>query len=181
MTVHAFADESRRGSLYTLAVAIAEPPNLRLLRRELHGLLLPGQREVHFTQEKAPRRRELADAMARLPVEVWIYNRTCERHDEPARQTCIGRLTQDLLDRRAHRLVIDSRSHRDVNDEATIHRTIGHGHAHSTPLVYEHLNSTSEALLWIADGAAWCHGAGGSWRKRVAPIVTEVTDLNCPR
>lgn len=181
MTVHAFADECRRGSTYFIAVAVAEHPNLRLLRRELRGLLLPGQREVHFAKEKDPRRRKLADAMAQLPVCVSIYKRTCARHDEPARQLCIAQLTHDLLDRRAHRLVIDSRSHRDVHDEATIRRTIGHRQLSSAPLVYEHLGSTNEEILWIADGVAWSFSAGSHWRRRVDPIVTQVLDLDSPR
>jgi hypothetical protein len=44
--------------------------------------------------------------------------------------------------------------------------------------VYEHVDSTSESLLWIADIAAWCFGAGREWRKRIDPIVSTVVDLN---
>jgi hypothetical protein len=43
--------------------------------------------------------------------------------------------------------------------------------------VYEHVDSTSESLLWIADIVAWCFGAGQEWRKRIDPIVTTVVDL----
>lgn len=179
MPVHAFADESRRGCRYTVVAAIAMPRNLRHLRRDLRGLLLPGQRELHFKKEKEPRQRQLAAAICRLPVEVHVYQRSCERSDEPARQACIQRLTQDLLDRGAHRLAIDSRSNRDVKDEATIHKVIDR-HAHSVPLVYEHLSSTSEPLLWVADSAAWCFSAGGHWRQRIKAIVGAVTNLDCP-
>jgi hypothetical protein len=121
----------------------------------------------------------LAAAICRLPVEVQAYQRFCEHSDEPARQACLHRLTQDLLDRGAHRLVIDSRSNRDVRDEATIHKVIDR-HAHSVPLVYEHLGSTSEPLLWVADSAAWCFSAGGRWRKRIEAVISGVTDLDCP-
>jgi hypothetical protein len=179
MPVHAFADESRRGSVYFVAAAIAQPAHLRELRRGLRGLLLRGQRELHFKKEKERRQRELAAAICRLPVEVHVYQSSCERNEEPARQACIGRLTQDLLDRGAHRLVIDSRANRDPNDESTIHHVIGQ-HPHSVPLVYEHLNSTSEPLLWVADSAAWCFNAGGSWRQRIDTIVGAVIDLDCP-
>ena len=57
MTVHAFVDESRHGSRYFVAAAIARPQNLRPLRRDLRSLLLPGQRELHFKKEKEPRRQ----------------------------------------------------------------------------------------------------------------------------
>jgi hypothetical protein len=43
--------------------------------------------------------------------------------------------------------------------------------------VYEHVDSTSESLLWIADIVAWCFGAGQDWRKRIDPIVNAVVDL----
>ena len=180
MPVHAFADESRRGSLYYLAVAIAEPVKLRELRRELRSLLLPGQRELHFKREKEPRQRQLTRVISRLPVGVRIYIHSCERREEPARQACIERLACDLLDCRAQRLVLDSRTELDANDAATIRATVIR-HAHDTRFHYEHVDSTSESLLWVADAAAWCFGAGGSWRKRIEPIVAAVIDLDRPQ
>jgi hypothetical protein len=179
MTVHAFADESRHGTTYLVAVALAHPAKLRTLRRDLRALLLPGQREVHFNNEKEPRRRMLADAIARLPATVELYTRSCDRHDEPARQECLGRLTRDLLDRGAHRLVIDSRSQRDARDEATIRRTIAE-HAHAVPLSYEHVSSTAEPIPWIADCVAWCYQRGGQWRGRIGPLIDAVFELDCP-
>lgn len=43
--------------------------------------------------------------------------------------------------------------------------------------MYEHVDSTSESLLWIADIVAWCFGAGREWRKRIDSIVSTVVDL----
>jgi hypothetical protein len=139
-------------------------------------LLLPGQRELHFKQEKPVRRRQLADAVARLPTEVHIYLGSWHRHDEPARQDCIRRMTADLLARQAQRLVIDTRNVRDIHDERSLRGALG-SHPSKRDLVYEHVNSTCEPLLWIADVVAWCYGAGGVWRKRVEPIVATVTNL----
>ncbi|WP_231949671.1 hypothetical protein [Alloactinosynnema sp. L-07] len=169
MSIHAFVDESRRGSRYYVAVALVEPRHLRELRRDVRNLLLPGQREIHFKKEKDPRRRALADSFARLPVEVNIYSQTCRRHDETARQACL-RTAVELLGHRISRLVIDSRSHRDVIDSTTLSR-IDH------TFIYEHM-STGEPLLWIADVVAWCYGAGSEWRKRIAPIVSGEVDLD---
>ena len=118
---------------------------------------MPGQQELHFKKEKPLRRRALADAVARLPVEVAIYSRSWHRHDERARQACMGQLAQDL--------------------ERTLRTTLG-PHPSASLLVYEHVDSTSESLLWIADIVAWCFGAGRDWRKRIDPIVSTVVDLN---
>jgi hypothetical protein len=85
-------------------------------------------------------------------------------------------LANDLLARRAHRLVIDSRNEQDIHDERTLRRILG-SQPSASQLVYEHVDSTSESLLWVADIVAWCFGAGREWRKRIDPIVSTVVDL----
>jgi hypothetical protein len=177
VTVHAFVDESARNGRYLIAAAIVDPAQVSQLRRTMLKFLLPGQRELHFYRERPARRRLLADAIARLPVEVHIYLRSWWRDDEPARQECLARLVRDLLDRQAHRLVIDTRNTQDINDKRTLRRILG-PHPSSSLLVYEHVDSTTESLLWIADVVAWCHGAGREWRKRVDPITAAVVDLD---
>lgn len=179
MSIHTFVDESRRGSVYFVAAAHTEPGNLRQLRRELRGLLLPGQRELHFKREKEPRQRAIADAISRLPLEVHVYVSACARQEEAARQACLGRLIHDLLNQGGQRLVLDSRAERDIQDERTIRRALG-PRASETNFVYEHLDSTAEPLLWVADSAAWCVNAGGNWRKRIDGVVTKVINLNAP-
>jgi hypothetical protein len=143
-------------------------------------MLLPGQRELHFKREKEPRQRRLVAAMSRLQVDVHIYLLTCERKEEFVRQACVSRLARDLLERGAHRLVLDSRDQLDTKDEATIRAVVAH-HPHHTRFVYEHVDSTSEPLVWIADAAAWCFGAGGHWRRQIEPVVAAVVDLDDPR
>jgi hypothetical protein len=176
VTVHAFVDESARPPQYLIAAAIVEPSRVRLLRQAMRALLMPGQRELHFKNERPIRRRCVADEIARLPVEVRIYSRSCPKLGEPARQACVAQLVNDLLTRRAHRLVFDSRNEQDIHDERTLRRLLG-SHPSASQLVYEHVDSTSESLLWIADVAAWCFGAGREWRKRIEPIVTDIVDV----
>lgn len=176
VTVHAFVDESARPPQYLIAAAIVEPSRVRLLRQSMRALLMPGQRELHFKKEKPIRRRALADAVARLPVEVCLYSQSWQRHDEPARQACMAQLVSDLLARGAQRLVIDTCNVRDAHDERTLRGALGPLPSESQ-LVYEHVDSTSESLLWIADIAAWCFGAGREWRKRIDPVVSTVVDL----
>lgn len=176
MPVHAFVDESARPPQYLIAAAIVEPSRVRLLRQSMRALLMPGQRELHFKKEKPLRRRALADAIARLPVEVSVYSQSCPRLDEAARQACCTELVRDLLARQAHRLVIDSRNEQDIYDERTLRRLLG-TQPSTSRLVYEHVDSTSESLLWIADIAAWCFGAGRERRKRIDPVVSTVVDI----
>jgi hypothetical protein len=160
-----------------MAVVLVTPAHLTPLRRDMRKLLLPGERELHFKQEKDPRRRKLADLISPLAADATIYTCPCGRFDEPARQACLTRLTEDLAGQNAHRMVLDSREGRDKHDCTTIKRTLDK-HGTRPQLVYEHLTGPDEPLLWIADAVAWCWGAGGSWRRRMAPIIDRVEHLN---
>lgn len=175
MPMHAFIDESARRNVYILAAALVNPGDLGELRRVMRSLLIPGAREVHFAKENHSRRRAVADAVARLDLQVHIYSSECKRLCEAARQLCMIRLTEDLVAYGAHRMVLDTRNtlrgaDRDRRDQETIRTVLGKQPS-ATCLTYEHVSSTSEELLWVADVAAWCWGAGGDWRRRIAPVI----------
>ncbi|MEU5259115.1 hypothetical protein [Amycolatopsis sp. NPDC021455] len=173
MTVHAFVDESARPGAYLLCATIVEPAHLTPTRRALMSLLLRGARELHFKKEKEPRRRMLIDRMAALPVTSRLYLGSCSpKTEESARQRCLALLTEDLLTLRAHRLVLDTRDHRDSHDRHTLQRALG-VRPSKTELIYEHVDSTAEPLLWVSDAVAWCFGAGGDWRRRAGRLITE--------
>ncbi|XVV03613.1 hypothetical protein ACQPW3_40940 [Actinosynnema sp. CA-248983] len=179
MTVHAFVDESRRQETYYLAAALVPPRELAALRTRLRGLRFQGQRELHFKQETPARRRLIASALCRFGVEVNVYSASCRRGEERARQECLARLIQDLLDLGAARLVLDSREGRDVHDRETIRRLLRKADRERS-LSYDHLESVGEPLLWIADVVGWCHGAGGDWGRRVEGVLGEVVRLEWP-
>lgn len=179
MTVHAFVDESERGDRYLLTAAIVDPGDLGRLRQLLRGLLMRGQVELHFYKEKEARRRQIADAIVRAGARVWIYSAPIPRGRggaERARQACLARLIKDLRKVSAHRLVLDSRQDIDINDQQTIRHAIGPW-PKGVALTYEHTNSRSEALLWLADAIGWCYGAGNPWRARVSAAVAEVIEV----
>lgn len=173
MTVHAFVDESARAGSYPLCATIVEPAHLTPTRRMLMSLLLRGARELHFKKEKEPRRRMLIDRMAALPVSSRLYVGRCTpKTEEAARQRGLALLAQDLLALKAHRLVLDTRDHRDNQDRQTLQHALG-VRPSKTELIYEHVDSTAEPLLWISDAVAWCFGAGGDWRRRADPLVAD--------
>ncbi|UQS22628.1 hypothetical protein L1857_07240 [Amycolatopsis thermalba] len=177
MSVHAFIDESARAGTYLLCVTLVEPAHLATTRRALARLLLPGARELHFCKEKPPRRRQLADRIAALPVSSRVYFGRCDRKEEErTRQQCLKQIVNDLLELRAHRVVLDSRDSRDVHDRSTLQRSLG-SHPSKTELTYEHLDSAVEPLLWISDAVGWCYGAGGDWRRRTIPVLQDVIEL----
>lgn len=177
VSLHAFVDESRRNHTYLLAAVLVDPGDLARLRKLLLSLLFPGQRELHFKKETPERRKLILARLAEAGVRVWIYRRSCVRGDEAARQECVRRLTDDLLDLSAARLVLDTREDRDIHDVRTIRSVLGKQPKQSN-MTYEHMVSTQERLLWIADAAAWGYGAGGDWARRSREIVCNVMDLD---
>ncbi|OLR90889.1 hypothetical protein [Actinokineospora bangkokensis] len=176
MTVHAFADESRRNQLYLVAVAVVDARKLRQSRKLMRGMLLPGQREVHFKKEMPSRRRGVIAALCAADVEARVYTAHCSGGEERARRRCVQQLGHDLVKLGAGRLVLDSRETRDEADRATLHRVLA-CYPPDQGFVFEHLDSCWDELLWIADAVAWCYGAGGDWRRRIAPVVVEEVDL----
>ncbi len=77
----------------------------------------------------------------------------------------------------AQRLVLEGRGHReDLMDRRAIRDVLG-PRPSSAGLVYEHLRSHEEPLLWVPDAVAWCHGADGEWRRRVVQIIDAVIDV----
>lgn len=173
MSVHAFVDESARNRQFLLCVTLVEPAHLRPTRRALTELLLRGARELHFKKEKEPRRRQLIDQMAKMSVSVRMYTGSCTpKTEEAVRQQCLRRAVEDLLESRAHRLVLDTRNERDDHDRRTIQETLG-TQPSKTELTYEHLDSTLEPLLWISDAVAWCFGAAGNWTHKIEGLIEE--------
>lgn len=174
MSVHAFVDESRRKNTYLLAAVLVDPGDLARTRKALRRLLFPGQRELHFKKEKTDRRKLIVSRLVSIGATVHIYTGDCSAGEEIARQECLVALINDLVDLDTRRLVLDSREERNLHDAQTIRTTLGKRPSHSK-LIYEHLESSHDELLWIPDVVAWCHGAGGDWARRVRSLVAKET------
>ncbi|CAN5250293.1 hypothetical protein BH20ACT5_BH20ACT5_12840 [soil metagenome] len=44
-------------------------------------------------------------------------------------------------------------------------------------LRYEHRRASTDLALAIPDAIAWCWAKGDDWRRRIAPVVTNVRDV----
>jgi len=175
VTIHAFVDESQRGPYVVCAVLVA-PKELAAMRTALRAMLMPGQRRLHFTQERVQRRRGLLSEMAELPFRARIYQ---SKAKEPlARTLAMDALLQDLANLEGRRLVMERREHsQDRRERQQIVKAINTGGA-PAGLVYDHLPPHEEPLLWIADAIAWAHGARGEWRPRINSMIENVHDLD---
>jgi hypothetical protein len=149
------------------------PAALAATRMELRKLLMPKQRRLHFSTESDRRRHIILSVLLSLDARAVVY--TCGGLEERARAACLSSLVRDALDRGTQRIVLESREIRDHHDRRVI-RDLTADRAHS-PLTYEHMKAYEEPLLWVPDAVGWCFGAGGSWRKRVSPLIDKATEL----
>ena len=171
VAMRVFVDESERRD-YLLGATFVRGP-LDPLRAALRGLRRPGQRRIHFSGEQDPRRRELLSAICGLDLTVRIY--ASPRSVKESRELCLSALVADIAPAGASLLVLEGResmNHRDVRTIDAALRKHGSGR-----LEYRHQSPYEEPLLWVSDAVAWAAGAGGDWRRRIAPILEEVVRL----
>jgi hypothetical protein len=161
---HAFGDESCRGGTYRLAVVLVRVAELAKARGLLRAELLRGQRSIHFTDEKDPRRRRLLAVFGRVASGVEHYPAGLAEFGsaEEARAELLRALAVDLAKAGVTRLVLESRGSRDHRDRLVLRAVLGA----DPPLAYEHMHKYEEPLLWLADGFAWAEGRGGAWAER---------------
>jgi hypothetical protein len=170
--MHMFVDESERRG-YRLVATTVELSALHSTRTMMGGLLLPGERRVHFKSEKDSRRKFIVSELVRAGFHVHVY--TQPGRGEHVRGNVLERLVREAIENRVTRLVLDSRDQAaNARDRVVIaNRT----KAREAGLAYEHIHASGEPALWISDAVAWCHGAGGDWLRRIAPLVVSTTAL----
>lgn len=175
MPVHAFVDESDRGS-YLVCAAVVVPADLGAVRQVLRGFCLPGQRRLHFKSESNARRKQILDALVAVGVQARVY-RSGSSSTTTARRWCLTALVDDLVDMGAHRLVIESQQGQDARDKQIIFAALRERRA-GHDLSYEHMRPYEEPCLWAADAIAWAFGAGRQWRGQVEALVSAVIDVD---
>ncbi|MEU7527374.1 hypothetical protein AB0A74_16685 [Saccharothrix sp. NPDC042600] len=175
MSLHAFLDESRRGSTYLVAVVTVQPRDLDRLRSAIRRLVKPGQRRIHFAKESNGRRGEVVTRLHALGLRARIW--LCAHNDDiVARRVCLAAAAAHLVEAGAARLVLESCQHQDGRDRHTLAAVAGK----LSDFSYEHLKPLEDPLLWSSDAIAWCYGAGGEWRRRVEGLVDAVCRLERP-
>lgn len=172
---HVFVDESRRSS-YLLVAAFVETRQLPGVRTLMRRLRVAGERRLHFKSESDTVRKDVIGRLVDAGFRSRIY--LGRGPSEAVRQRCLARLVVDLVEERVTRLVLDGRGPvEDRVDRRVITRSLRECGVPDDSILYEHLGSHGDPALWVPDAIAWCHGAGGEWRKRVAPLVEAVVDI----
>lgn len=172
-----FIDETKQRG-YLLVAGVLVPAGLADVRRELRGLVLPGQRGLHMKDERDSRRKAIIDVIIRSEVEATVYDAGRRFSNERERRAeCLRELVNDVAARPGQSLLVidkdDSLVQRDRECLIEFSRKAGC----KERMRYEHAKSAQEQLLVIPDAIAWCWAKGGSWRQLIEPVVASVKPI----
>lgn len=187
----AYGDESasRRQldpGVYMFAAALLEPAREIAVRALMRDLLLPGQKKVHWREDRDRRHDVVVDAIAHAGVEALVVVRQGPdgESDERRRRKTLERFVPELEVLGCAHLVLESRGpaddHRDrVMLDALRARRL------STSLRLDHTPGPGEPLLWIADavcGAVTADRTGDSrWLDALRRSTEVITIEDRPR
>jgi hypothetical protein len=172
--VWAFSDESERADRMLVGVVLIPTGALDTARSRLRGLLLPGQRRIHTSNESSRRRRALLDTLARienLTGVVLAFRRPPGTDRVAGRRRLLTAATEQVVHRGVTAWILDDLppSQR-MRDRASVEAALRVLTTGPVP-VYDHRRSHTEPLLWAADALCWAAGSGGDWWRRVSGLA----------
>lgn len=170
--MHLFIDESKKRG-YHFAVAGVRVTDVQRERDLMRRLLLKGQTHLHFTKESDGRRRTILRALVEeSSARCTVLTVPRGVHEHEARRTCLHASVALGRECGATRLVFEQ-------DDSTLQadRRVLYPLLKRSDIGYDFAGKRDEPLLWLADAIAWCHTAGGPWKKLSAPLVDEVRVL----
>jgi len=166
----AYLDESIRPGRMVIAAVVVETGDVRQARLGMRSALLPGQRRLHLTDERPARRHLILDLVARQAlVAIAEAAPTHGRRHAQVQDELPRKVVRRVAASGARRIVLDRVAEELLEaDRATISRALA---GVAPDVLYDHLPSTADPLLWAADAVAWAVGAGGHAAARLAPIM----------
>jgi hypothetical protein len=172
---HWFIDETKQRS-YLMVASAHRGDELDELRKLIRGLVLKGQRRVHMAKESDPRRRAIAAALCGAGVTATIYDapRGDYPHEQAARAACLAALITDASHFPDVSLVLERDDSLLAWDRRRLYQLTHHL---ENRVRYSHQRAAQEQLLAIPDAIAWCWARGGDWRRRIAPVISDVRRL----
>ena len=138
---------------YVLAAALCESGTLEMVRTDLVGLLLPGQAKFHWRDESDRRRRQIAEAIAQLPMRhlVVIRDLSPGERAERRRRHCLEPMLYELDELQVDMAIFESRGPADDRRDRNLLDAQRAKHAVSTDLRVDHVPGRKDPLPWIPD------------------------------
>lgn len=153
-----YVDESQSDRVldpdtYLLAAALCHPDDLDAIRTTMRGMLLPGQRKLHWRAESNKRRRQIVEAISAAPVEHLVVVRGGRAGEKPERRrrACLERLLFELPGLGVDQVVMESRGRKDDERDREMLRAMRTRKLVGGSLRLDHTPGPSEELLWLPD------------------------------
>ncbi|WP_440711739.1 hypothetical protein [Herbiconiux sp. YIM B11900] len=169
-----YVDESK-SSGYTLVAAVVAPSESTAMKRAMRGLVLPGQRRLHFSSESDSRRKAILSTLTELEVRAHIIESSAKRESD-GREECLIGLVGQAKKHSHSKLVLERDESIERSDRRILYRELG-VHGLRAAVQYDLCAPYSEPLLWIPDAIAWSYAKGGDWKRRIAPMLIDVTTM----
>lgn len=170
-----FVDESKARD-YLLIASVVLPIDVTAARKDVRALVLSGQRRIHMKSESDTRRRVILTAFEEHGFTATIYRAgTTYKTDLDRRAACLKQLVDDIAACGHSTLCLESDESLNKQDRRHLARMV---RAAGCPdLHYLHDRAAQEPLLAIPDAIGWAWARGGTWRRRVRPLVLDVIDV----
>lgn len=187
----AFGDESasRRQmdpGVYMFAATLLDPACEGEVRALMRDLLLPGQKKVHWREDRDSRHDVVVDAIAQAGVEALVVVRRGPdgEADERRRRKTLERFVPELEVLGCAHLVLESRGAADDRRDRAMLDAL-RARRLSTSLRLDHTPGPGEPLLWIADavcGAVTADRTGDPrWLDRLRRSTEVITIEDRPQ
>ena len=185
MSWHAFVDESESDRLrdpdtYLLAAAVLGVEDLVATRSAVDGLLLRGQRKVHWHTESPRRRRTIITAIRAMPVRHLVVVRDGRSGEsaERRRRKCLERLLVELDTMGVERVCLEAREAKQNSRDLDFVQAMRAARALSSRVRLHHEPGPAEPLLWLPDAVAGAVTAGRlgdpTYRQTLASVLHEI-------
>lgn len=171
---HAYVDESKRGP-YLMCAFVTDPGHRGQVVSTLNRIRMPGAPRIHMKNESDSTRRAVLSALCDLQVQSTMFVSRIKPMITARAAIIEDGIWPRIRRERITRLVLEPEAGQDERDRRQLFGLVQRdGLANFS---YAHLPPITEPMLWVPDAIAWAYGAGGAWRQRVAPVVSEVVDI----
>ncbi len=168
-----YVDENKSKD-YFFAVTAVPTQRANSARKFLKKLKFPGQRSIHFVNEKPARRNQILDQLVLSDLQVHII-RAPGLRDIPARKACLQGTVALAESLGANKIVFEL-DETLLDFDSKILREEIHLRGLRTSLVFLHLPRDQEPLLWVSDAIAWSLARGAEFGRKAQRLVRTFED-----
>ncbi|MFT4189548.1 MAG: hypothetical protein QM621_13350 [Aeromicrobium sp.] len=154
----AFVDESQSDRVvdpgtYILAAAVCDEETSEEVQRVMRGLLLRGQRKLHWRDESEQRRHVVMRSCAKLAARHVIVVRSGhgDERSEWQRRKCLESLLVELDQIGVRRVVFESRGRRDDQRDRDMLTFLRSQRRVSADVRVDHEVGRRQPMLWLPD------------------------------